>query len=113
MDAKTEKLSSTAPFNFRPGPALAAKISDLQELVAKRGGHLGPTEIVRDGLLGCWPEVSTYLLVRHTTAAADATAVARLVAIAQKAIEHGVTPEALEAEIAQLMERKLVTATAS
>ena len=109
MDAKCDKLSATLPFNFRPGPALAGKISALQEQVAQRGGKLGPTEIVRDGLLGCWPQVSTYLLVRHTTAQTDSASVSRLVALAQKAHEHGITPEQFEAHLSALLEQKLAS----
>lgn len=103
MDAKNEKLSATQPFNFRWGAALAEKVVTLQSDIAARGGKITPTEIIRDGLLGCWDEVRMHLLVRHTTPPAHAADVSRMVAICAKANEHGVTPEQIEAHLSQLI----------
>ncbi|HWA27839.1 MAG TPA: hypothetical protein VG734_19445 [Lacunisphaera sp.] len=109
MDAPVEKLGVTQPINFRPGP-LAAKIAELQAEVARRGGRITPTEIVREGLLGCWTEVRTHLLVRHTVPPAQSEEMSRFVAICGRALEHGVTPDELEAQVTALMERKLASA---
>ena len=99
MDPEAEKLNAVAPFSFRPGQALAKKIGILQRQIARRGGVLSPTEAVRDGLLGCWPEVRTYLLIRHTSTPADSAAVSRIVAAAQKAIKRGFSVKQIEEAI--------------
>jgi len=106
MDAKTAKLSAQPPINFRPGP-LAEKITALQAEVLAQGGRITPTEIVRDGLLGCWDQVRTHLLVRHTTSVTTAPDVARLVAIGQRALEQGLTPDQVEEHFTRLIEQKL------
>lgn len=110
MDAKGEKVSANKPFNFRWGPELAAKIATLQAEIAARGGEITPTTIIREGLLGCWPQVHQHLLVRHTTPPGRAADIARLVGIATLAIQHGVTPEQLEQHLATLIERQLPAA---
>lgn len=96
MDPEAEKLNAVVPFSFRPGQALAKKISTLQRQIARRGGLLSPTEVIRDGLLGCWPEVRTYLIIRHTSTPADSAAVSRIVTAAQKALKRGHTVKAIE-----------------
>lgn len=111
MDATDEKLSATRPFNFRWGKDLAAKVLQLEAEVSARGGKITPTEIIREGLLGCWPQVRTHLLVRHTTPVAESDAVARLVAICSKAIEHGVTPDQIEATLSAQLEKNLTPAS--
>lgn len=103
MDPEAEKLNAVVPFSFRPGQALAKKISTLQQQIARRGGLLSPTEVVREGLLGCWPEVRTYLLVRHTSTPADGAAVSRIVVAAQKALKRGLSVK----EIEEAIRRKL------
>lgn len=109
MDAADEKLSATRPFNFRWGKDLCAKVIQLQTDIAARGGKITPTEIIRDGLLGCWDQVRTHLLVRHTTPPGESTDVARLVAIGQKALEHGLTADQVEEHFATLIEQKLAS----
>jgi hypothetical protein len=111
LTVATAKLSSAKPIGFRPGPLLSGKIAALQEEVARRGGSISATDIIRDGLLGCWPQVHAHLLVRHTTVPAQADAVARILAHASKAMELGVTPDQIEAQLELLLERKLTTAT--
>jgi hypothetical protein len=101
------KLSSAKSIGFRPGPLLAEKIATLQSDVAARGGSIDITDVIREGLLGCWPQVRTHLLVRHTTPPANADDVARLVAICAKALEHGVSPDQIEATLTAQMETAL------
>lgn len=101
------KLSSAKSIGFRPGPLLSEKIAALQAEVAARGGALDVTDIIREGLLACWPQVSSHLLVRHTVAPAQADAVAQLVAICAKAIEHGITPAQIETALDAQLETNL------
>jgi hypothetical protein len=105
--AKGPNLSSAKSIGFRPGPLLAAKITALQTEVSARGGSLDTTDVIRDGLLGCWDQVRTHLLVRHTTSVTTAPDVARLVAIGQRALEQGLTPDQVEEHFTRLIEQKL------
>lgn len=107
MDAKVTKVSATEPTKFRAGEELAGLMNSLQDEIIARGGSIKISRIVREGLLGCWPQVRTHLLVRHTTPVAQADAVARLVAICSKAIEHGVTPDQIEATLDAQLEKNL------
>jgi hypothetical protein len=107
MDARIDKLSATLPFNFRPGPTLAKKVRQLQAEVKRMGGKVELTEIIREGLLANWEHVRTHMLVRHTTAPANAELVTRIVAVANKAIQHGVTADEVESHLSDLLERKL------
>ena len=112
MDAKlAEKISLTGPMNFRPGPALAQKMADLAREVTVRGGRITPTEIVRDGLLGCWPQVRSHLLVRHTAPPALAEPLARLLAIVAKDLELGVPAATIEGRLLDLLTAHLSQST--
>ncbi len=73
MEEAQVKLSATGTINFRPGP-LAGKIAILKrEILAQGGGRITATEVVREGLLGCWEQVRSHLLLRNTTRVIDAT----------------------------------------
>lgn len=54
MEASTTKISAANAINFRPGELLRGKLDTLAGRTKR-----GISEIIRDGLLGNWPQIES------------------------------------------------------